>query len=102
MRAEGHNAAQLPMSFQDERGAFESALDVYYATCPNDVSAIRQDLERTADAHPEWSSWQLKEQVYEAVSTRCPVVVFRHFPFYCELGVGKPRTNLGEGALAVF
>ena len=86
----------------DERVAFESELDAYYATCPNDVSDIQQNLERIADVHPEWSSWQLKEHVYETVSTRCPVVVFRHFPFYYELGVGKPRTNLGEGGVGNF
>ena len=90
------------MSFRDERTAFEAELDAYYGAGPNDVSDIQRDLERTADANPGWSSWQLKERVYEAISTRCPVVVFRHFPFYYEIDVGKPRTDLGAGGLGGF
>jgi trans-4-hydroxy-L-proline dehydratase len=90
------------MSFRDERPAFEREFDAYYATMPNDVSDIESHLAAIADTNPDWSSWRLKESVYEAISTRCPVKVFRHFPFAYELGVGKIRTNLGEGGVGQF
>lgn len=87
------------MAFLDERADFEDEIDAYYRTCPNDVSEIREQLDAVAAAHPSWSPFRLKALVYEAIAERCPVRVFRHFPFAFEVGVGKVRTDLGAGGI---
>lgn len=87
------------MAFLDERAEFEDEIDAYYRTCPNDVSAIREYLDAVAEANPSWSPFQLKALVYDTIAERCPVRVFRHFPFAFEVGVGKMRTDLGAGGI---
>jgi trans-4-hydroxy-L-proline dehydratase len=87
------------MTFTEERPAFETEFEAYYRTMPNDVSGIEQGIADLNAAHPQWSPFQRKASVYKAIAEHCPVQVFRHFPFYYEVGVGKPRTNLGEGGV---
>ena len=87
------------MPFTEERAAFEAELDAYYAAQPVDMPAIEAELVAFAAENPSWSPFRLKALGYEQIARRCPVKVFRHFPFWYELGVGKPRTNLGEGGV---
>ena len=87
------------MAFIDERAAFEQEFDAYYASMPNDVSGIERHLADAFAAEPGLSSYRGKTIVYEAISERCPVHVFRHFPFCYEVGVGKPRSDLGSGGV---
>jgi len=87
------------MSFRSERLAFEREFEQYYASMPNDVSEIRGILDTENAAHPEWSAFRRKRFIYEVISAHCPVTLFRHFPFYYEIGVGKPRRDLGTGGI---
>jgi len=41
----------------------------------------------------------LIDSIGEVITARCPVHVFRHFPFYFELDVGKTRDDLGNGGV---
>ena len=87
------------VAFLDERAEFEDEIDAYYRACPNDVTEIREHLDAVAAANPSWSPFQLKALVYDTIAERCPVRVFRHFPFAFEVGVGKMRTDLGAGGI---
>ncbi len=49
--------------------------------------------------HPEWLPAQRKAYGYTVIAARCPVKIFRHFPFYFELNTGRARDDLGEGGL---
>lgn len=90
---------QIAPTYARERAAFEAETDAYYRAMPNDVSRIERRIATVNDAHPDWSPFRRKTSVYEAIAEHCPVTIFRHFPFYLEVGVGKPRTNLGEGGI---
>lgn len=85
--------------FQAERALFEQELEAYYANFPTPMEALERELHDVSAQHPEWLPVERKAFGYAQISTRCPVKVFRHFPFYFEINVGKPRTNLGEGGV---
>ncbi len=87
------------MSFADERQAFAAEFEAHYSAMPNDVSEIEHELRNAFAAEPDASPYVHKTRVYQAVSERCPVKVFRHYPFAFEVGVGKPRTDLGSGGV---
>jgi len=87
------------MSFHAERRAFEAELDAYYAGYPSCLEPLESELHAISAAHAEWLPCARKAAGYEFMSRRCPIKVFRHFPFYCELDVGKPRSDLGAGGI---
>ncbi|HOF61773.1 MAG TPA: pyruvate formate lyase family protein [Candidatus Latescibacteria bacterium] len=90
------------MGFREERAAFEHEFEAYYSTLPNDVTDIRRRLDLESAANPEWTPYRLKTLLYETIARECPVKVFRHFPFFYEIGVGKPRTDLGAGGIGAW
>ncbi len=87
------------MSFLLEREWFEAELDRYYAAFPSDLRHLEAALHELSAAHPAWLPAERKAAGYEFLASRCPVKVFRHFPFYFEFNVGKPRTDLGSGGV---
>ncbi|HOM57257.1 MAG TPA: pyruvate formate lyase family protein, partial [Candidatus Latescibacteria bacterium] len=90
------------MGFREERTAFEREFEAYYSTLPNDVTDIRRRLDLESAANPEWTPYRLKTLLYETIARECPVKVFRHFPFFYEIGVGKQRTDLGAGGIGAW
>jgi formate C-acetyltransferase len=90
------------MSFAAERARFEAELETFYGQYPADVSAIKDELHAVSARHPEWSPYARKIVGYEAIAARCPVTVFRHFPFYFELDTGRPRTSLGGDGIGAW
>lgn len=52
-------------------------------------------LDELAAAHPEWSALQLKAAQHETIARHFSPVVFRHVPFYFEMGV-KPSECRGH------
>lgn len=89
----------MEWSFKAERPLFESELDAYYGAPPLDISPLEQELHRECDRNPAWSPFQMKAHGYRFMAERCPVKVFRHCPFFFELGTGRARTDLGTGGL---
>jgi len=87
------------MSFADERLMFEAELDAYYTQAPAEPPAWESELHAESARHPAWLPWQRKAMGYRQIATRCPVVIFRSYPFFFELQVGKPRTDLGDGGI---
>ena len=90
------------MSFFTERPLFEAELDNHYAGYPSDLSALERDLQELGAQNPDWPPPRRKAAGYQILSQRCPVHVFRHFPFYFELDVGKPRHDLGSGGVGAW
>ena len=86
------------MSFASEYALFRNEMDDHYATYLSDLSPVERELHDLSAKHPEWLPYTRKAAGYRILSQRCPVKVFRHFPFYFELDVGKPRTHLGSGS----
>ncbi len=85
--------------FMTERTQFEAELEEYYAALPTPMTALEEALHAESAAHPAWLPAERKAFGYAQIAERCPVKIFRHFPFYFEIDVGKPRTNLGEGGV---
>lgn len=83
------------MRFMQERAAFEHELDQFYAAYPSDIGRHRERLDELANGHQEWSSYRRKALIYEVAAEHCDVHLFRHCPFYYELGAGRPRTSWG-------
>ncbi|HOT35620.1 MAG TPA: pyruvate formate lyase family protein [Candidatus Latescibacteria bacterium] len=90
------------MGFREERTAFEREFEACYSTLPNDVTVMRSRLDAESAANPEWTPYRLKTLLYETIARECPVKVFRHFPFFYEIGVGKQRTDLGAGGIGAW
>ena len=90
------------MGFREERAAFEHEFEAYYSALPNDVAHLQSRLDLESASHPEWTPYRLKALLYETIARECPVKVFRHFPFFYEIGVGKPRTDLGAGGVGAW
>jgi len=90
------------MLFLNEREQFEHELDLHYAAYPSDLSHVEDELDEQSARHPEWLPYRRKAMVYEVLASRCPIKLFRHFPFYFELDVGKPRTDLGAGGIGAW
>ena len=93
----GHE--ERAMSFMSERLLFEEELDTYYAEYPTDLSWLEHKLHDLSAQHPEWLPYTRKASGYEILAQHCRVKVFRHFPFYFELDVGKSRRDLGAGGV---
>ncbi len=74
-------------------------LDAYYAGFPTNLSALEAALHEIYAHHPGWSPFRMKAASYELMAERCPVKVFRQFPFYFEIDVSKSRTDLGSGGI---
>lgn len=87
------------MLTHEERARMAGELEAYYAAFPTDMDALERELHDTSARHPEWLPSERKAYGYARIAARCPVTVFRHFPFYYEIDVGKARTNLGEGGV---
>ncbi len=87
------------MTSAPERAQCARELDAYYATYPTDLRALERELLEEYARHPEWLPTDAKGYGYAVIARRCPVKVFRHFPFYFEIDVGKARTSLGEGTV---
>jgi trans-4-hydroxy-L-proline dehydratase len=87
------------MSFSEERALFSRELDGYYSCYPSDSTELLRDMRTASAQHPDWFSYQHKALTYEFMASACPVKIFRHIPFYFELDVGKPRTDLGSGGV---
>lgn len=83
------------MSFATERALFKQECEAYYAGSPHDVADLERELHAVSAAHPEWGPFARKAFGYGEISRRCPVKVFRHYPFAFELVTGRPRTTLG-------
>jgi trans-4-hydroxy-L-proline dehydratase len=90
------------MSFSSERRDFERELDTYYAAYPADVSDIEREILERSDLHPDWSVYRRKAMGYGIIAARCPVKVFRHFPFAFELATGRARNDLGSGGVGAW
>ena len=90
------------MAFTEELPLFEQELDAYYGTYPTDVSDIEREIDAVSARHPEWLPARRKALVYEVLSSRCQVKLFRHCPFYFEINTGKVRTDLGAGGLGAW
>lgn len=90
------------MTFLDERGDFEQELDAYYSTYPTDLSIIERDLRQIPAQYPRQSPYEWKARGYAVLAAKCPVKVFRHFPFYVELNTGRHRTELGSRGLGAW
>ena len=90
------------MSFLEERSAFEGELDAHYATYPGNVAHIEREIRDISARHPEWLPYTRKAAGYDLIANKCAVKVFRHFPFYFEVDVGKPRTDLGAGGVGAW
>ena len=86
------------MSFASEYTSFVEEMDSHYAAYPTDLSSVEAELHELSAMHPEWLPYTRKAAGYRILAERCPAKIFRHFPFYFELDVGKPRTHLGSGA----
>ena len=85
--------------FQTERAAFEWELEEYYSTFPTSMEALECELHEVSARQADWLPAQRKAFGYALIAARCPVKVFRHFPFYFEIDVGKARTDLGDGGV---
>ena len=79
--------------------AVRGELDAYYAGFPTNLSALEAALHEIYAQHPGWSPFRMKAVGYELMAEHCPVKVFRQFPFYFEIDVSKPRTDLGSGGI---
>lgn len=90
------------MGFAENRSQFEQELEDYYSNYPSDLSALEAELHAHSAAHPEWLPAERKAAAYAVIAERCPVHVFRHFPFYFELDTGRRRDDLGEGGLGAW
>jgi formate C-acetyltransferase len=84
------------MRFTEEYAQFEQELDEYYFTYPTDMSEVEAEMDRVSAAHPEWGPCRRKAIIYEVAAERCPIKVFRHFPFYYELDTGLSRYKWGS------
>lgn len=80
-----------------ELSAIAAELDAHYATFPHDISAELAELEAVNAAHPEWLPYRRKASIYEVAAQRCPVKVFRRFPFYFDMSAGQERTQYTGG-----
>jgi len=87
------------MSFAAERELFEREVDAHYAQYPTDLSEVERALHAFCAEHRELTPYQQKAHGYGVLAARCPITVFRHFPFYFEFDTGRPRTSLGEGGI---
>ncbi len=87
------------MSFLDQREAFDSELDSFYATYPVDVDDLCRSLSQQSRSHPEWTPFRRKALCYEAAARECDVKVFRHCPFYFELQSGRSRHSWGRDGI---
>lgn len=87
------------MSFAAERELFEREMDAHYALYPTDLSEIERELHAFCAEHRELTPYAQKAYGYGLLAARCPVKIFRHFPFYFEFDTGRPRTSLGEGGI---
>jgi len=90
------------MSFLDERAEFEGELEAHYASYPTNLSRVALKLEDLAAQHGDWSPARLKAAGYDVLVRECPIKIFCHFPFYHEIDVGKPRTDLGGCGLGAW
>jgi formate C-acetyltransferase len=86
----------MTMRFTDERAEFERELDDYYSTYPTDISEIEAEVDRISDEHPDWGPCRRKAIIYQVAAERCPVKVFRHYPFFFELDTGLDRYRWGS------
>ncbi|MHB9107187.1 MAG: pyruvate formate lyase family protein [Armatimonadota bacterium] len=87
------------MSFSAERELLEREVNAHYAQYPTDLSEIERELHAFCAEHRELTPYEQKAHGYGVLAARCPVKVFRHFPFYFEFDTGRPRTSLGEGGI---
>jgi hypothetical protein len=82
--------------------AISAELDAHYATYPRDVSTEVRELDEVNAAHPEWLSYRRKAAIYEIAARRCPVKVFRLYPFYFEMAAGRRRESWGCGGIGLW
>lgn len=78
---------------------FETELEEYYSTLPADVADVMAELSARDAAHPEWSPFRRKAELYAVAAERCDVHVFRHFPFCFEIKGGRSRRQWGFGGV---
>ena len=90
------------MAFLQERKAFESELDRFYATYPTDIGDLNRRMSETSGRHPEWSPYRRKALIYETAAAHCQVRLFRHSPFYYELKAGRSRDWWGFGGVGAW
>lgn len=88
--------------FSDERTEFRNELEAYYSAPLPDTSKWSEELDAECDNHPEWSLFRQKIAGYRLISEECEAHIFRHCPFYFELGTGRPRTDLGYGGIGCW
>ncbi len=99
-RDDGMSAPRCSSRWQaSQMPAVRGELDAYYAGFPTNLSALEAALHEIYAHHPGWSPFRMKAAGYALMAERCPVKVFRHFPFYFEIDVSKPRTDLGSGGI---
>lgn len=86
-----------PVASCNHLAAMTAELDAHYATYPRDISPEERELGELNAAHPEWLPCRRKAAIYEVAARRCPVKVFRLYPFYFEMAACPP-----EAAAAVL
>jgi formate C-acetyltransferase len=79
--------------------AVRGELEAYYAGFPTPLSSLEAALHEIHARHPGGSPFRMKAAGYQLMAEHCPVKVFRHYPFYFEIDVSKPRTDLGSGGI---
>lgn len=90
------------MSFREERNDFEREIDAYYGAFPVDLSQLEREIVEENALHPDWSTFRRKALGYRVIAARCPVKLFRHFPFSFELTTGRQRNDLGSGGIGAW
>lgn len=92
--------------------ALRSELAGYYATLPADdsaapyraeIQAIWDEMDAWAQEHPNTPGVLLKARLHEVIAERCSPVIFRHSPFFWELGLrAAPNWGVGKGPSAGY
>ena len=82
--------------FLDEYPDFEAEMDAFYSAYPREVDDLCAEMDEVSARHSEWGPCRRKALIYETAAEKCPVKVFRHFPFFYELDTGIPRNRWGS------